>query len=612
MAGFKKTIQDYLPGGFYTFDGDAFDPVTRLYTSVPLTVMDESTHQNDGILLVGSQEPTKAYRAGMASLVGLEPSHQQSMCFGFYGRVNGVWPKAFVQVPHHTSLDTTAANGSFTVLMMLNKAASEQYVRDTEYPSLTYASFSKTVFRKPGMVSISVVEPYYSPSYVRFVFPNGNIDVPIAKVVEFYGKAHLIIARWEVKPDGGGTGFTGIATVSIDGVVMGTSSAIYVDTPPVTAINLPVEIGGTSTSSPQLDDRACVPTYIDQVAIWPRALKNVEQWRLFKKVWEYQEMVMKKGPTIYLPLQDDPVITDTNLFKRGYGAIDNAVAYHTGPVVRSRPGPGAMPGQKGMMFPKAMLQIKSINYNYPSYPNYAWISWDPDNYAIEFWIKTGGTERAVIFSAQGADKPYAGPLVELNVGATGGFSNGTLSFTETEGSFVATPTEEFINNGNYHHVVVQRRAGQYLEIMVDGSLKASKLVPKSTMNQWANIIYAMGSAPGRLYCEGEMSHLAIYNGKTFDEFEASSRFQYNTIYRVRGNTTLRGVPYRARVRLYNYVTGELVDQGESRTSDGSFTFYLKDNSTLCSQILSMNDTNVRVRGFGPISPAEIPDSPITI
>ena len=109
-----------------------------------------------------------------------------------------------------------------------------------------------------------------------------------------------------------------------------------------------------------------------------------------------------------------------------------------------------------------------------------------------------------------------------------------------------------------------------------------------------------------------MAHLAIYNGKTFDEFEASSRYQYAVIYRVRGNTTLRGVPYRARVRLYNYVTGGLVDQDDSLASDGSFTFYLKDNSLLCSQILAMNDTNVRVRGFGPISPAEIPDSPITI
>lgn len=608
MAGFKKTIQDFLPAGFYTFDGDAFDPTVRLLTSIPRIVMDESTHQNDGLLLVGAEEPTKAYRAGMASLVSIEPSAQYSMCFGFYGKVNGVWPKALIQVPHHTSFENATNRGSFTFLLLFKKPSDESYVRTTEYPDLTYANFVKTLIHKPGMMNIQFHEPYYAAPFCRFIFPNGEIDVLYSDIVQFHDSQHLVIARWEVRPVDGGTGFVGVATVSIDGSVVGTRSAAYADTPPVTAVNQPMEIGGTSTSSGQLDDRMTTPVYIDQVAVWNRALKNVEQLRLFKKVWEYQEMVMRKGPVIYLPLQDDAVLADTTVFKRGFGSIDTADAYHTGSVVRVRPGPPALPASRAMLFAEAMLQIRNNNNYYSA----TWLTWDLDNYAIEFWIKTGGTERAVIFASQGADKPYAGPLIELNIGPTGGFSNGTLSFTESEGSFVATPSGEFINNGSWHHVIAQRREGKYLELIVDGELKASKLVPKSTLNAWASVIYLMGVAPGRLYCNGELSHLAIYNGKTFDQFEASSRFQYATIYRVRGNTTLRGVPYRARVRLYNYRTGEMVDQDDSKASDGSFTFYMKDNSLLCSQILAMNDTNVRVRGFGPIAPAEIPDSPITI
>ena len=66
------------------------------------------------------------------------------------------------------------------------------------------------------------------------------------------------------------------------------------------------------------------------------------------------------------------------------------------------------------------------------------------------------------------------------------------------------------------------------------------------------------------------------------------------------------------MRLYHYRTGELVDQGDSAASDGAFTFYLKDNSQICAQILSMADSNIRVRGFGPINPAEIPDKPVTL
>ena len=609
MAGFKKTVQDSGVAGFFTFDGESFDPTTRLLTSSPLVILDESANQNDGILLVGSQEPTKAYRAGMPSLVPLEPSLQYSMGFGVYGRVNGVWPKALIQVPHHSAYNTATEHGSFTVSLLYNKTADESYVRTTEYPGLAFANFAKTLLHKPAMIRIEIHEPWASSSYMRFAFPNGNLDIPSSKFIDFYNSQHLVFARWEVKAVSGGTGYTGIATVVIDGVVMATSSTFYNDVPPVTAVNQPMEIGGTSTASAVLDDRSTVPTYIDQVALWARPLKDIEIWRLFKKVWEYQDMVMKKGPVIYLPLQDDEAINNTDVFKRGYGSISSAAAYHSGTVIRTRPGPPNLPAARGMLFNKAMLLIHATYSGSPS----AWMSWDPDNYAIEFWIKTGGSERAVIFSAQGSDKPYSGPLVELNVGPTGAFANGSIAFTESEGNTVATPTGEFLNNGGWHHIIVQRREGLYLEIIVDGDLKASKQVPKASgLNTWANVIRVMGTAPGKLYCDGELAHLAIYNGKTFQQYEAASRYQYATIYRIRGNTTLRGVPYRARVRLYHYRTGELVDQGDSAASDGAFTFYLKDNSQICAQILSMADSNIRVRGFGPINPAEIPDTPVTL
>ena len=610
MAGFKKSIQDMRPAGFYTFDGEAFNPTTRLLTGSPLVILDESDNQNDGLLMVGLQEPTKAYRAGMASLAPVEPANQQSMCFGYYGKVNGVWPKALVQIPHHAAMDTTANLGSFTVGFLYNKTKDEAYLRDAEYPALTYATLSKTLFYKPGMVRVTVIDPWNTSDLLRFVFPNGTIDVQQGAVTDFYGGTHFVVARWEVRPKAGGDGYTGVATVLINGSVMGTLSTDYADVVPVTTINLPAEVAGYSANDGNFDDRATTPIYLDQLAIWNRALKNVELLRLFKKVWEYNDMVLRKGPAIYLPLQDDIAVNNTEVFKTGYGSVGSVNAYTTGPVVRSRPGPPNVPGSRGFMFSRGLVQIRTTTwYGQPI----GWLSWDSDNYAIEFWVNTGGTERAVLFSAQAADKPFSGPLVELNVGATGGFSNGTITFTESEQASVSTPSGEFINNGNWHHVVVQRREGKYLEIFVDGDLKASKQVSKSAgLNAWPNIMYAMGAAPGNLYCEGEMAHLAVFNGKTFSDFEAASRYQYAIIYRVRGNTTLRGVPYRARVRLYHYRTGELVDQMDSAATDGSFTFYLKDNSLVCSQILSMNDTNVRVRGFGPIAPSEIADSPITI
>lgn len=146
-----------------------------------------------------------------------------------------------------------------------------------------------------------------------------------------------------------------------------------------------------------------------------------------------------------------------------------------------------------------------------------------------------------------------------------------------------------------------------MELFVDGKLAVNERKALGPFLGFPSDIKLMGVAPGRLSCPGGMSYFAMYSGRTFTEYEVSSRHSYSIIYRVRGNTTLRGIPYRARVRLYDYITGELIDEMESATSDGLFQFYLKDNSLVNAFVAAMNDQNVRVRAFGPLVPAEIQD-----
>lgn len=234
---------------------------------------------------------------------------------------------------------------------------------------------------------------------------------------------------------------------------------------------------------------------------------------------------------------------------------------------------------------------------------------DADNHAMEFFLKAGGTDRSTIVSMQGIERPFGGPLVELNVDNNGNNKAGWISYCENEQGSIAAYIASQLNDGDFHHFIFQRRAGDWLEMMIDGSVVAIKKVAKDSINAFPSVMTLMGSMPGRLYCPGEMSHFAFYNGRTFTPEEAMTRASYRSIFRVRGNTTLRGVPYRAQVRVYDFVSGGLLSESNSNLPDGDFEVYLKDNSRVNIMVAGVNDTNVRVRAFGPLNPAEIEDPP---
>jgi hypothetical protein len=75
------------PKLFITFDGDAFDDQSRMYTAVPRYILDESGFENHGIMQdSGAVSGYSGYRAGMPSVVKLEQFQQYSCSFGYYGR----------------------------------------------------------------------------------------------------------------------------------------------------------------------------------------------------------------------------------------------------------------------------------------------------------------------------------------------------------------------------------------------------------------------------------------------------------------------------------------------------------------------------------------------
>jgi hypothetical protein len=597
MSGYKKTIQELKPAGFWSFDGEPYDPTSRLFTHSPLTIYDEGDQASDAILLVGAEHPERAYRAGMASLVGLELAQQQSVSFGHYGVFDASIPKAVVQIPHRQAFENEQNYGSFCWQFLLNKVSDETAFRSSTHGQpWRYSDHPRHILHKPAQLTVVVNDRYSSPDIVTITFPNGAVSIETNSIPKFYNSTHHIVCNWEVR--GTASGYEGTATVYIDGMVYHQKTTSYADVFPVTSVNQPAELAGRSDAAfPH--DRCTSATYLDAIAFWNRALRPVEVYRLFKKIWQYVDMVKKKAPVLMVNMQDEESVSSTDIYMDAGSGLQ---CRHSGQVTRHRPGPPNVPGSRSMLFSDAMVNIRATtNYQSPQ-P----VSLDRNNYAIEFWVSPATAERAVLMSMQNAEVPFAGPLIELNVNASGQWANGCIAFTESNGIAVSTPSGSFFNDGAWHHVVAQRR-GEFMELFVDGKLMVSERKALGPFLGFPSDIKLMGVAPGRLSCPGGMSYFAMYSGRTFTEYEVSSRHSYSIIYRVRGNTTLRGIPYRARVRLYDYITGELIDEMDSATTDGLFQFYLKDNSLVNAFVAAMNDQNVRVRAFGPLVPAEIQD-----
>ena len=537
----------------------------------------------------------------MPSLVQLEPAQQNSVSFGHYGVFDAAIPKAVVQIPHRQAFDNNANFGSFCWQFLLNKTSDETAFRNSTHGvNWRYSDHPRTILHKPAQLTV-IVNDRYSANGVDLVtinFPFGAVDIEVSTIPSFYGTTHHIVCNWDVKRTQ--NGFDATATVYIDGMIYHQSTRFYADVFPVTSVNQPAELAGRSDATfPH--DRSTSPTYIDAVAYWNRALRPVEVYRLFKKIWQYVDMLKKKAPVMMINMQDEEMPNSTSVYM-DIPASSSLQCRHSGQVIRHRPGPSNVPGSRAFIFSDAMLNVRSpVNWQSPQ-P----VSLDRNNYAIEFWVAPATSERAVIMSMQNGEIPYAGPLIELNVNQSGQWANGRIAFTESQGIAVSTGPGTFFNDGMWHHVVAQRR-GDFLELFVDGKLAVSERKALGPFLGFPSDIKLMGVAPGRLSCTGSMAYFAMYSGRTFSEFEVTSRYSYATIYRVRGNTTLRGIPYRANVRLYDYITGKLIDEMESASSDGLFQFYLKDNSLVNAYVAAMNDQNVRVRAFGPLVPAEIQD-----
>lgn len=605
MAGYKQTVIDDDAAAFWTFDGDMVDSGSRTLLASPLQIIDEIDNQNPAILHVQSTSGPHGYRMGLPSMIQNEPQDQASISFGYYGEQpahpDQGYAKAFLEVPH-TSTFQFPNFGSFTVEFMMRKD------KETAYHSrFNYQTFTRPIIRKQNVIDVYYHTSWWSNEFFKFWFPSGQ-----TRSIEADGWENrniYVVLIWHVEQVNPGV-YKATEKILFDSRLMHTTTITYYDSFPNTNIASPWEIGGLiSGPTENWNDRNTSALYLDQIAVYDKALTTDQISNHYKKIYEYDNMILNDRAADYFPMDEENSLIDWTIKNRVDTSLKGEYLGDINTISRGLPGPNNIPQSKSPHFSaQSMAYFRKNNFYGDPKP---WFNTDSD-YTIEFWFNTQTQERGVLFAMQQEKSPYQGVQISLNW-VNGGYRNGSIEFRENTSFAIHSKelNDDFqpyrFNDGKWHHIVVQRQ-DKTLMLWLDAILH-SKLenVPKYSVDS-SGIMYLMGSKPGDLRVNGFVCKLARYD-YALAEQQIKARYTYAVIYRIRGQVTLQGVPTKATIRVYNNFTGKLISEIESDPNTGNYALSLLNNSKIDLMVFNKYDRSVRYRAYGPITPSEYEDLP---
>lgn len=599
MAGYKQTVIDDDAVSLWTFDGDAYDPITRklmVPTGDPRVILDEIDNLNPATLH-SDHELYLGYRLGMGSLVTHEQEDQHSCSFGFYGN-NPAHPsgyaKSYLEIPHTTTYSFPRF-GSFTVEFLFNMAS----------PSI---SGTIPIFVKSGVIDISYVTGV-NVSYLRVAHPGGTASVGTGSgSLGFVGgswidrKIHLAVT-WEVLQTTANN-YRGTARVYANSHIISEQIYNYTDTYPNTNVATPITICGSSTSYWRSAFQ------IDQIAVYNKPLSADQVTRHVAKSYAYDEYLKNDFATNIWPFSDVDNLTYFKIVPY-YGSLYGDYIGGRNCIQRTTAGPPGIQGSTSATFFNHG-QAAFISQN----TNTTYIARSASQYTYEWWFKTSDTNRGVLFAFQTLTYPFNGPIVQINMKDNQYFV-GCIQLTEADNDtvinsrFLNDAGNRFLfNDGQWHHIAITRNDVGLVSLWLDGELHDSHILEVKSIGQPGQIVM-MNSIPGRMSVNGSLSYLAYY-GFALQSHQIHSHANYSITYRIRGIVTLLGVPYQAKLRFYSSYTGELIKEMESDANTGEYEATFYNNSHIDILVFDPNDLSVRYRAYGPVTPSEFTDLPINV
>ena len=614
MSGYKQTVINDDCISFHTFDGDAFTLPNYILQASPLQFIDERENQNPATLMVQSEAGPHGYRMGTGSLVALEPEDQSSICFGYHGyqalAPDSGWAKAYIEIPHSFTY-SFPNNGEFTVELMFKKIPETGFINLVGNSNI-YRDFTRQIFKKTNVCNVYYHRNYGGVGGPRLIaqFPSGNtasLDWSI-----FENRTIHFCLVWGMKEALQGD-FESTEMILADSKILYERHDTYNGSFPSTNFNTAWQIAGLNDSpTASFNDRQTSPLYIDQFAVYDRALTFTEVQNHYKKIYTYDDMIKNDRAVDFFPMNETNSLVDWRVLN----SINNFHGVYYGTIYNLNRGATGIPelltdNTAPLFSEDSMIYFYKQSYQGYTYP---WFNIN-GNYAIEFWFKTSSQTKGVLFAIQDEKPPFNGIVVSINE-RNKLLDSGCIEFKES-GNRISSIAQEIVtnrflryNDNIWHHCVIQRNVNT-LELWLDAKLQGTLNNIQQTAIDFSGVMYMMGSKPENLNVPGQCCKLARYSS-ALQEQQIMSRYSYTKIYRIKGVVTLQGVPTNATIRIMNTYSGKLIAEIESDNNTGAYEYFLTNNSMIDLMIFSITDINIRPRAYNNIIPTGDNDFPISI
>lgn len=595
MAGFKQLLQDMQPATLISFDGEVWNTGTRFIDSG--IIIDEMRNQ-DGIITQESNELVYAgYRAGGRSLIELDQFDQYSLRFCPTGANKPAeragfsrFPKAMVSIPNNLAYNF--GGKEFTYSMLVNRGEAEWgNAADTD-GKWRRGAYTDILFSHGGIITLA--QHYYWSTPSRWEIKLHPLAQPVLSVegeiipARLAGRATWLVIRFK--------DYT--LEVFIDGNLIASkdiSSLVDVNHFTIDAGSKEFTLGGQALpydATKLYSDRLTRTYDFDAVAIFTRAITDLEIVKLFRRIWNYDEMLRVDNPSNYCRFDDDAL-------SKGYIEMTVSTLYNArlniiGNYRNAEPRQiGKITGTRGIRFTNG-THIKAQAQDYTKL-----VDLNRD-YIIEFFFRTSDANRGVLFQQAHTQFPYEQLTIWFN--SRRGQQVGGVMEMDLASTDIQIQIADNITFNEWHHLVIRKQGDKYC-VWIDGNMVLEDYNHRADPQSGTTGVHFLSSPFHHHYLSADLSTLTTYPRALSNE-KIQAHCNYDTVYRIRGTVTLMGNPTDATIRIYSHDSGKLLGEVTSHPVTGVYIFDLLSNERVDVFAFHKHDSTVKFRAYGFIVPYE--------
>lgn len=602
-AGFKQTLKELEPVSLFSFDGEKLTDNPRFLANHE--IFDEIGNATAHIALEHTGEEMPCYHMA-TGLTPIDAYDQKSIRFCPHGLQpnapeNGLtfMPKAYIIAPGVKEWDFS--NREFTYIVQGRTDYSYLNWEDTDRDEhgrqrqkrWSHSSYCNVLFKHEGIITVYEIINRYSSNYLVFElhglktislehtrpFSDRETDYPDLLTIRFKNgeftvlKNMNVIHQEKIKFDEARVDFN------------------------VTRRML--TIGGTDLPVLQhrnFADRCVIPTTMDNFTIFNYALPDAEIVRLYRKMFNFSDMIQKSRSNFFYPFDDKH---KANYTIRNLGT-DTINIHLTGDVKNIRSEERG-PFQLGFSTLFTSNTYEGLN----TYNERGWWFNPIEDFTLFLHFKIVNTEKGTIISQGTRTHSYYGFTLDAN-SFNGEHKPGALELVVPGHNSIILSEEMPLDVWNE---VIIRKKNESLTVVYNKNVVAENRVMKVDVTQ--NQLKSMGDAklltshyqerPTQAY----LANLVIWRHAVSDYF-LKAIIDYENVSYVRGVVMMQGNPMRAKVRAYNHITGAFINEVWSDGETGAYVIHLHDNTPIDLVVIDDKDIMSRLRAYGPITPYSRP------